>query len=272
MQQLDTNLDNLISDLRVYVVKLEEAYKALQQRIKSRIADENDGKEPTVDNFGRFHAPCDGYIWDDVVYGGGQYLHLTNEQIEQMDYIREQLGLPLYSPREFAPTKIRLQATPEIGESLQEVLGATADVGFGKVWESGQCYLYITSKRQAVLDFIANYKEEQRKIRMEQLEAEAAARKAAKGKAPVGRQTVRGKIVKVKVQEGWAWNTYEVKMMVVLENGATVYGTCPASISATEGIELEFTATFENAEGDDTHSFFKRPTKAKEISSSEAAN
>ncbi len=53
-------------------------------------------------------------------------------------------------------------------------------------------------------------------------------------------------------------------MMVVLENGATVYGSVPASICSVEhGQNVEFSATFEVSNNDKGHAFFKRPTKAK---------
>ena len=266
MKQLDTDLQNLIADLKVYIASLEAKYAELQKRIQARVAEANNGLEPTVDCYGRFHAPCDGYCWDDVTYGGGQYLHFTEEMMEQIDYMREQLGLPpVCRTTESIVSKIRLKATPQIAEELAEVLGSTADVGCGKVWESGECYIYITSKRQAVLNFIKDYKEEQMRIRNEQIEAERAAREAAKGPAPEGKQTVRGRIAKINVVEGYAWNTYDTKMFVVLENGSTVYGTCPAAISATVGVVVEFTATFEHAKDTTTHAFFKRPTKAREI-------
>ena len=53
-------------------------------------------------------------------------------------------------------------------------------------------------------------------------------------------------------------------MMVVLENGATAYGSVPSSISNIErGQSVEFSATFEVSNNDKGHAFFKRPTKAK---------
>lgn len=58
----------------------------------------------------------------------------------------------------------------------------------------------------------------------------------------------------------------QFKMFVELENGSTIYGSLPSKISEAEiGDKVSFSANFTHADDDDTHAFFKRPTKAKII-------
>jgi hypothetical protein len=257
-------MQNLIADLKIEIDLAAERYALIQARIKSRISEENDNKEPTVDKDGRFHAPCDGYTWDDVTYGGGQYLHLTNEQIDEINYQREMLGLnPIGQSggSSFVP-KRRIQANPQFAEQLKELLGKSAEVTCGKCWNDGaDCYIYIKTSRKAVLDFIGNYSENQERVKAEEKARIAAEQKASKGVAPTGRQTVRARLVKIDLSEGFYGSTW--KMFLVTENGSTVWGTCPNNIYSSDiGKTVEFTATFEHAEDDVTHAFFKRPAKA----------
>ena len=80
-----------------------------------------------------------------------------------------------------------------------------------------------------------------------------------KGDAPEGRVTVSGTVTSVKVYEDYYG--VQCKMMVVLENGATVYGSLPKSIPFEYRGKVQFTATFELAKDDKTHAFYKRPSK-----------
>lgn len=257
-------MQNLIADLKIEIDLAAERYATIQARIKARVSEENDNKEPTVDSDGRFHAPCDGYTWDDRTYGGGQYLHLTMEQIEEINYQREMLGLrPIgqSSGSSFVPQR-KIQATPQFAEELKALLGKSADVSCGKTWSDGEtCYVYIKTSRKAVLDFISNYTEAKEKAAAEEKARIAAEQKAKKGTAPTGRQTINARLIKLDLIEGFYGSTW--KMFMVTENGSTVWGTCPNNIYSNDiGKTIEFTATFEHAEGDSTHAFFKRPTKA----------
>jgi hypothetical protein len=84
-----------------------------------------------------------------------------------------------------------------------------------------------------------------------------------------GRATIAGEVVSAKVQEGYYGSTY--KMLVKDDRGFKVWGTVPASIDEAvyngrleDGatIRVEFVATVEASDDDDTFGFFKRPSKA----------
>jgi hypothetical protein len=90
----------------------------------------------------------------------------------------------------------------------------------------------------------------------------AAERKVTPVPAPVGRQTVQGRVVKLKSVESQFGVTTK---MIVKANGFMVYGTVPQSLWDVNfglGDLVEFTATFEQSKDDQTFGFFKRPSKA----------
>lgn len=91
---------------------------------------------------------------------------------------------------------------------------------------------------------------------------------AAAPLAPEGAQTVRGKILNVKIAETDFGRQF--KMLVQVQDGNKVYGTAPAGLWNTSdeyeqmrGAEIEFTATFTRKE--EHFSFFSRPRKARRI-------
>ena len=92
----------------------------------------------------------------------------------------------------------------------------------------------------------------------------AAAREAeateVKGPAPVGRQTVTGKVLTVKVVEGFYG--LQVKTLLKLENNSKVWLTLPAAAQgkAERNDTVTITATFEPKTEDPTFAFGKRPT------------
>lgn len=97
--------------------------------------------------------------------------------------------------------------------------------------------------------------------------AEQAARTAGKpvAPAPEGQQTVRGKVVSLKWKDdGFGYHSGSWKMLVALDSGARVYGTCPVIPDAeiVRDSVVEFTATFERSKDDTSFGFFKRPRKA----------
>ena len=84
-----------------------------------------------------------------------------------------------------------------------------------------------------------------------------------------GRTTIAGEVVSTKMQEGYYGTTY--KMLVKDDRGFKVWGTVPASIDEAvyngrleddATIRVEFVATIEASDDDDTFGFFKRPAKA----------
>jgi len=110
---------------------------------------------------------------------------------------------------------------------------------------------------------------------IEQVE-EKEAKQRAKGEAPQGRTAVSGLVVCTKVQDSEYGQ--QLKMLVELDNKATVWGTIPSKFldlcfekgytildNSVKGNRISFEAEFIRAEGDNTHAFYKRPTKVQLI-------
>ena len=103
-------------------------------------------------------------------------------------------------------------------------------------------------------------------------EEEKLAKKAMKGEAPEGRVSVVGKVVSMKLVDSMYGQVF--KMLVELDNFSTVWGSVPSKLHdlyqaagvQPEGIWVSFEASFERAEDDSSHAFFKRPTKVALLS------
>lgn len=76
------------------------------------------------------------------------------------------------------------------------------------------------------------------------------------GPVPEGRVEVEGEVLTLKTND---WGQY--KMLVRLDNGAKLWGTCPAAIDPKRGDKVAFTATCKAKER--SFGFFSRPTKAR---------
>jgi hypothetical protein len=142
-------------------------------------------------------------------------------------------------------------------EVIEQNTKGWCDIDHGKTWdvEGVQwCYVYITANYNFGTKLVDAIKASIDSITHKSVTEE-------KGDAPEGKQTVKGYISGIKFYEG-AYGV-EHKMMVVLANNATVYGSVPASIaSAKHGDVVIFSANFEVSKKDKGHAFFKRPTKA----------
>jgi hypothetical protein len=94
------------------------------------------------------------------------------------------------------------------------------------------------------------------------------AKKAEKGNAPKGRVLVSGLVVYTKYQPSMYGE--QLKMLVELENGATVWGAAPKKLlrlshekgSTLQGNRIKFEADF-TPSNDNTHAFFKSPSKVE---------
>ena len=136
--------------------------------------------------------------------------------------------------------------------------------------ESGKFNSLTEKQVSAIEKTVARIKEQEEK-------------KKIKGDAPLGKQVVSGTILTVKRQN----SPYGIvtKMLVELDNLSTVWGTCsdklfemvPCIGEARDrfnegdldesfkirfrGVKIQFKAEFFPANGDTTHSFFKRPSQ-----------
>jgi hypothetical protein len=258
---------NLVLIIKEYVTQANKHYSDVRKRVMEKAATANNDLEPTVDCYGRLHAPCDGYHWEDNIYPGGSYLPLPPEFYEMLSELSGRDCFPSSNKFKGRTTRIKsnISEAKEISESCKDY----AKVGSGKVWDDGiTCYVYIETTRNKLTELVELYKQEQEEIRKAKIEAERKAKKALKGEAPEGRVHVKGKVLAIKEVQGKSFSYYDsgisYKMLVELENKSTVWGSIPSKIYDVEvGQNIEFTATFSKAENDDTHAFYKRPAKAK---------
>lgn len=88
--------------------------------------------------------------------------------------------------------------------------------------------------------------------------AEQAEQKAAAGPLAEGRYEIVGEIISGKYVDSQYGSTY--KILVKLENGNRVYGTCPRAIDGNPGDVVKITATVEQSRDDEHFGFFSRPT------------
>lgn len=103
----------------------------------------NQGTKPTLDCYGRKHAPFDGYVWGSDVYRGGSYLS------DEYDFKQDTTSK--------ARIKIEANTFNDIKTSLPML-----NLSCGKAWsDSGVsiCYMYIEGLSQAQanrIDKLAN--------------------------------------------------------------------------------------------------------------------
>lgn len=93
-------------------------------------------------------------------------------------------------------------------------------------------------------------------------EAARAAEQAVALPCPTGKQTIKGKVISTKVQEGIYGSVY--KMLVQHADGWKVWGTVPASLGHVErGTMVQFVATVNASNDDPKFGFYSRPTQAR---------
>lgn len=233
------------------ILEIFNAVKAAKnQRDAARYAkneaaysDANNGMPPTRDSKGRLHSPCDGYCpaWAETsdLYRKGEYLPEPEVEFGEQDY-KPGFKYPSY--------RVTLLASDAHLLANSEQYFCEIEMG-RKSWIDGDfefCNVFIRGGNFAkqLSDAIAQ---------------KYTLPESKKGDAPVGKSVVTGQIVKIKPVETMYGRQY--KMMVKLDNGATVWGTLPAFLSeSNEGDTVTFKATFE-ASDKPSHAFFKRPTQ-----------
>lgn len=243
-----------IAAIHEAVTNMKADYSARCERIYARYCEENNNIPPTIDPMGRAHAPCDGYYDPiaDLVRGGGEYLTVWSA-----DTLSEyNIGSNGASFRGEWKDRFMIDTT-DCDLFASEFREAGVLVSFGKAFVVNgveQCYAYVVAHKSLIKRL--------QTLTKELVEAQRNEAKAGRGEAPEGKQTVTGKIIKLAVKDS-PFGVSSV-MLVQLPNQSTVYGTQPGSLDdAKVGDVVEFSATFTRASGDNTHSFFKRPTKAQ---------
>lgn len=99
---------------------MNKFFSAIESHIKRKVEQEElrqnqiDELNPTIDDSGRYHAPCSGFEWiDGNTYAGGEYLPVDDINPE-------------------VTTTVAVKVSDTAKERLTEMLGSL--VGFGKSW------------------------------------------------------------------------------------------------------------------------------------------
>lgn len=92
----------------------------------------------------------------------------------------------------------------------------------------------------------------------ESLAVQEAEKKALMPDVPEGRVKVTGKVLTIKSQPGYAWGTYDLKMLVQSAEGWKVWSTCPVG-EFEKGDTISYTVTITKSNTDSKFGFGKRP-------------
>ena len=131
-------MNTLFSALQTITTNRLKANKALEEAALKA----NNGLAPTMDSLGRLHAPVNGYVWEDDIYQGGEYLAIEGGKV----------GMN-------SKTRIR------VSERLSDALKASSfSVKSGSTWVDNKtgiavCYAYftdLTEKEAMTIGYLTN--------------------------------------------------------------------------------------------------------------------
>lgn len=255
-----------------FLKKRQQITNKRKADIEKAFCEKNSDLAPVLDSKGRYHAPCDGYAlpilasvdyndgYEGRIFGKGEFLPIPVD-------LEGEIILGSGSTSNFEYTgRIMLE-----GDDLAAVCALKLR---GTTLEAGQSWISDTTKNKTAYVYIKAYSKELRNLVVELIKQhfedvknkQKEAAKKAKGIAPSGDKIkVRGTVLAIKSQDGYAYNSVDWKMLVELENKSTVWGSIPNGIltPVQKGMVVEFTANFEQSEEDKTHAFYKRPTKCR---------
>ena len=150
----------------------------------------------------------------------------------------------------FCPNKTGLNSRPGFEyKTVKDIVNKL--VKYGSISEKQISFL------GKLIDQLANIKEKY---------AKQDAERAAAKDCPEGRIVIKGEVVKVDTQEN-DYGTREV-MTVKHADGWLVWGTVPSSLGVNRGDEVEFTASVTASDNDSKFGFYKRPSKATNLTDS----
>lgn len=170
-----------------------------------------------------------------------------------------------------------------IREAVAEFVQANPDLAFMgvKKFEERQAQMPETSRENSFIHDVASKLNQYGSLSERQVAAvrTAVARDAERAAAlatrevevfaPVveGRIVITGEVLSVK----WQDSDYggSLKMLVKDDRNFKVWGTVPSSIEVERGNRVTFTATVEQSKDDETFGFFKRPSKATNLTPQE---
>ncbi len=260
-------------------IKAEEAaIKAEAEKRWHRIMEAsktaNNGLAPTVDCNGRWHAPCDGYEFEDDIYGAGEFLKMPEKDLDYLCYIMgfDSYGSASssgYKEREFTVRVKTTKAAAEAFEAAVPKLMFVKSVKTGAAWGDGQCYAYIKCSRLSTVKVIEEA-------------AKASAVPAVKSSVVLvdGRQELTGVILNVLDPKPDAYTSHAnpapPRLVIELLGGGTLFGNLTSGFEALAtgpirtlmGKQVKFTAELVVNKKDASKASYKRPTKVEKYDSS----
>jgi hypothetical protein len=274
-------LDNRLEE---YAVNRERVLKAHRTRWAAVIAKQNNGDLPTEsqhDGVVRFHAPYDGYVhcwvkgdheFEDT-YLGGQFLPYDspNEPTFGDAFMNEEsiVGVPVERAKKFMDD-------PKLKHAI-------SFLGIRTGWEYEDKYtgekrvnVHLNNCphdiRDTIDDFLMGDIYKLQRLAAQKTQEERDARDMAHSRGEdvaEGRQVITGLVLALKWQSSQYGDT--LKMLVQDDRGFRVWGSVPSSLEVNREERVQFTATVQQSDKDPKFGFFKRPTKAVNLSSQEAA-
>ncbi|ANO57546.1 hypothetical protein [Vibrio phage vB_VhaS-a] len=274
----NTTLNLIKKAVTAKTEELREAYQSRRANAIAAISEANDGLQPNVDANGRWHAPANGYTIsntpalanfldcdEDKAYVKGEFLPMPSNP--ENDFF----GFGVFPVSEFKKSfEIHGKLIEFIKERKHEeaLKDLPITLGVGKTWNNHNGdltgYLYLASPFKSVVDAAhealkGNYKKPNAK--------------PVTGKAPEGLNTVEGVVVKLPSYRNDYYGTIDHKLLLVLDNGCTVYGTLPKSLyDCAVGDRVQLRASFARDEKDDTKGYYKRPAQKQSIILKRGAN
>jgi len=247
----DTQMQELAALIAARRKVLAERYQARRDALLEACTMNGNQSEPTRSSSG-WHAPHDGWVSPvtEEVYGKGQWVPLPRD-----DWYCSAPDEP------YPEKKHRVLILTTQQDEFYSIVRDFMSVSFGREWVAGHDH----QAKWVRYAWVAGY-EPIIKVVEEYLEAESARlkeeMKTQKGEAVSGKVSTKAKILSFREQAGFGYGETVVKMLVELPNRSTAWGTAPRFVLDAKlaiGDEFEFTANFEPAKNDNTHSFFKRP-------------
>lgn len=253
---------DVCTQIRERIASYINVVKSRNEAIIKGLSAANNGKEPTVDVNGRYHAPYHGYVLDDsiphysgAVFGAGEYLPVPEDEGHDIIFPREvNYSKLVYMKR----VKVKLQIIDELKSLLSEMkVEHVVSVTAGSSWSNGDelwAYAYIRSSVKTLITDIFNTLNLSSEVNKKD-ESEVKVELYLEGKIEV-----TAKVMSVKFAETIYGITQ--KMYCKTDEGHLISSTVPRAISDVQaGDTVSFSATF--TKGTEGWSSAKRPTKAK---------
>lgn len=261
-------IDAIKAEEAAIMAEAEKRWNRIMEASKTA----NHGLEPVVDKNGRWHAPCDGYEFEDDIYGAGEFLRMPEKD---WDYLDLHFGADSYfgaAPKggkemEF---KTRVKTTKADAEAFKDALPKlmfVKSIETGAQWdEAGTCYAYIKCSRLSTAKVIEEA-------------SKASAAPVVKSNVVLvnGRQVLTGVISTVLDPKPDAYTSHAnpapPRLVIELAGGGTLFGNLTSGFEALMtgsartlmGKKVTFTADLVVNKKDASKASYKRPTKVQAL-------